>query len=153
MAKPPVKAEQIAEQIADRIQSGELKPGEWLGSERQLAERHEVGRNTVRSALRLLAEAGLIEQTGAGARVIARVPTWVSESAGFPARDSEEVQPSQETRVALPGGSAVRREAHSPMPDAAEATYRELVGIRAELREITQRLAAIEERLGEAPVS
>jgi GntR family transcriptional repressor for pyruvate dehydrogenase complex len=71
MAKPPVKAEHFADLIAGRIRSGEIKPGEWLASERQLAEQHQVGRNTVRSALRMLAEAGVIEQTGSGARVSA----------------------------------------------------------------------------------
>jgi DNA-binding FadR family transcriptional regulator len=69
MAKPALMAEQVAELIADRIRSGEIHPGAWLDSERRLAETHQVGRNTVRRALQILAEAGLIEQTPSGHRV------------------------------------------------------------------------------------
>src|SRR6266536_6514609 len=84
MAKPPVKAEQFADLIAGRIRSGEIKPGEWLASERQLAEQHQVGRNTVRSALRMLAEAGMIEQTGSGARVTAAAASQPGTAAPVP---------------------------------------------------------------------
>lgn len=43
-----------------RIRTGELKPGEWL-REQRLAEEFGAGRNTVREALRALADDGLVE--------------------------------------------------------------------------------------------
>jgi GntR family transcriptional regulator len=72
MAKPPVKAQQLAEQLGDLIRSGEYQPGQWLPSERQLVETYGAVRSTVRQAIQMLADAGLVErQEGAGARVLA----------------------------------------------------------------------------------
>jgi GntR family transcriptional regulator len=50
----------VADDIAARIASGELKPGARLRSERDLAEHYEVSYGTVRSAMRVLRERGLI---------------------------------------------------------------------------------------------
>lgn len=70
MAKPPVKAQQLAGELEERIRSGEWKPGDWLPSERQLAEAYNAGRSTVRQAVEMLAAAGLVEPVaGSGARV------------------------------------------------------------------------------------
>ena len=70
MARPPVKAQELADGLADRIRSGELAAGAWLPSERQLAETHGLGRSTVRQAAQILADGGLIELVaGSGARV------------------------------------------------------------------------------------
>ena len=70
MARPPVKAQELADQLAAQIQSGDLKVGSWLPAERQLAESYGVGRSTARQAAQILAEAGLVELvSGSGARV------------------------------------------------------------------------------------
>ena len=70
MAKPPVKAQQLADLLAERIRAGELAAGEWLPSERQLAESHDVGRSTARQAVQILADNGMVESvSGSGARV------------------------------------------------------------------------------------
>jgi len=53
--------EEITEQIKDAILDGHLKPGERLPSERDLCEMFGVGRPTVREALRVLDNMGLIE--------------------------------------------------------------------------------------------
>jgi GntR family transcriptional regulator len=74
MAKPATTAERVAEGIAVSIRAGKIGPGSWLDSERRLAEEHGVGRNTVRKALQILAEDGLIEQMAAGNRVRAAAP-------------------------------------------------------------------------------
>lgn len=72
MAKPPIKAQQLAGVLEARIRSGEWKPGDWLPSERQLAESHESGRSTVRQAVEMLVSAGLAESVaGSGTRVVA----------------------------------------------------------------------------------
>lgn len=52
--------EQIMEQIAGIITSGQLKPGDQLPNERDLADRLKVTRGRVREALRALSLVGLI---------------------------------------------------------------------------------------------
>jgi DNA-binding GntR family transcriptional regulator len=72
MAKPPVKAQQLAAELTARIRSGDLAPGAWLPPERQLSDDYGVVRSTVRQAVQILADAGLVEQKpGAGAQVLA----------------------------------------------------------------------------------
>jgi GntR family transcriptional repressor for pyruvate dehydrogenase complex len=60
----PVKkitvTEQVMEQIAHLITSGDLKPGEKLPNERDLAEQFDVTRGRIREALRALSLVGLI---------------------------------------------------------------------------------------------
>jgi DNA-binding FadR family transcriptional regulator len=53
--------EQVVEQIQQTIIEGKLKPGDRLPSERELAETFQVGRPTIREALRTLGIMGLIE--------------------------------------------------------------------------------------------
>ena len=62
---------QIADQLRELISDGLLQPGAMMPSEAALAEEHEVARGTVRSALALLVDEGLIEvMPGQGRRVI-----------------------------------------------------------------------------------
>lgn len=71
MAKPPVKAQQLAEELGERIRSGEWKPGAWLPSERQIGATHGSSRGTVQRALEQLAAEGLVERSGgSSARVL-----------------------------------------------------------------------------------
>jgi DNA-binding GntR family transcriptional regulator len=51
----------VAEDIAARIASGELRPGTRLLAERDLAERYGVAYGTVRRAVAVLRDRGLIE--------------------------------------------------------------------------------------------
>lgn len=51
---------QIAESLLDRIESGELEPGDRLPSERELSRKLGVNRMTLRRALRLLETQGLL---------------------------------------------------------------------------------------------
>lgn len=61
----PVKSRRLYEEIADQIQQlisgGDLKPGDKLLSERELADRLQVSRVSVREAIRSLEMLGLIE--------------------------------------------------------------------------------------------
>jgi len=50
----------VVNDIAGRIASGELAPGARLLSERALAEYYEVAFHTVRHAIKILRERGLI---------------------------------------------------------------------------------------------
>src|SRR5215468_3445 len=65
MALQPVKRrsvpEEVFEQVAADVLSGEMQPGETLPSERRLAEVLGVSRPAVREALKRLTAAGLVE--------------------------------------------------------------------------------------------
>lgn len=70
MSRPPVRAYELAAQLAAQIRVGESAPGSWLPSERQLAETHAVSRTTARAALQTLAELGLVRVVpGSGVQV------------------------------------------------------------------------------------
>jgi GntR family transcriptional regulator len=56
--QPPSRV--IAEDLRNKIESGELAPGARLPSERELAEQYGTARNTAREAVRILAEGGLV---------------------------------------------------------------------------------------------
>ena len=63
---------QIAESLLDRIESGELRPGDRLPAERELSQMLEVNRMTVRRALQVLELQGLlIRRQGDGTYVTA----------------------------------------------------------------------------------
>jgi GntR family transcriptional repressor for pyruvate dehydrogenase complex len=53
--------EDALEQIADKIRSGDLAPGDRLPSERELAAQMRISRPTVREAIKMLADAGVLE--------------------------------------------------------------------------------------------
>jgi GntR family transcriptional regulator len=108
--------QQIADRLRRAINDGELKPGEQLPSERELMERYEVSRNTVRLALGLLANEGIVATTqGRGTFVRDRVMLTYyasrAEAADRPAHEGGDAyfaevrkqgrQPSQvfETRI------------------------------------------------------
>ena len=83
----PLRATQLYERIADRIageiRMGLLKPGERLPSERDLAQRLEVGRSSVREAIASLQVHGVIEtRPGAGSFVAADAVERVQVAAG-----------------------------------------------------------------------
>jgi GntR family transcriptional regulator, transcriptional repressor for pyruvate dehydrogenase complex len=59
--------EQIVQQIEETILKGDLKPGDQLPAERDLAEQFGVSRTAVREAVKALREKGLVEAyTGRG---------------------------------------------------------------------------------------
>lgn len=59
--------EQIVQQVEDSILQGQLKPGDQLPAERDLAQRFGVSRTAVREAVKALCEKGLVEaQSGRG---------------------------------------------------------------------------------------
>lgn len=58
---PPLYV-QIADDLLDRIESGEIRPGDRLPTERKLSEQLNVNRLTVRRAFKLLETQGLLER-------------------------------------------------------------------------------------------
>lgn len=74
MKKQARTYESLAESIEGMIEAGDLKGGDRLPPERKLAETYHVSRNTVREAIRILAEKKiLVSRIGSG--------TYVAESA------------------------------------------------------------------------
>ena len=60
----------IADAISDHIQKNDLKPGDKLPPERELAARFQTSRHSVREALRVLENQGVItSQMGSGTYV------------------------------------------------------------------------------------
>lgn len=53
--------EEIREYIGEMIRKGELREGDKLPAERKLSQKFQVSRNSVREALRSLAEMGMVE--------------------------------------------------------------------------------------------
>ena len=70
-------SEDVVAQILNTFYTAGLKPGEWLGTEAELAERFNVSRVTIRDAVSALAARGLIDvRVGArgGLRIAASDP-------------------------------------------------------------------------------
>jgi DNA-binding GntR family transcriptional regulator len=135
------KYQQVADRLRGAIQSGELRPGEALPTEKQLAERYRVSRPTIRAALGLLRTEGLIDaRQGSGAYVrLRRAPRRVPiprlpDAGGAPgAREAGQITEAGPTAVwgeiasllgAEDGGQAfVRRR----IATTAEGEPRELI--------------------------
>lgn len=76
--------EQIVGQIESRIMSGDLKVGDQLPPERELAVQFQVSRTAVREAVKILREKGLIEiRSGRGTFVINGTPVVMRQSLGL----------------------------------------------------------------------
>jgi GntR family transcriptional regulator len=75
---------QIADELRDRIVSGQLAPGDDVPTEAELAQRWSTSRGPIRNALAALRQEGLIETTrGRPARVRERRPQAVDVSIPF----------------------------------------------------------------------
>ena len=73
-ATTPRSYRRVVQQVCDAIIIGELHVGDALPSERELAARLEISRTSVREAIRVLADAGLVSRRrggGGGTKVIA----------------------------------------------------------------------------------
>lgn len=79
--------EQVAVQIEERILNGELRSGDRLPTERELAEQFQVSRTAVREALKTLAQKGLVDmRPGRGTMVIDGANAALQDSIGLAMR-------------------------------------------------------------------
>lgn len=87
MAIQPVKRtrayEEIVHQLAEMARQGELKPGDRLPAERELASAFGVGRPTLRQALTVLAEAGVVEIVAGSGIYLRRPVSEVTNGAAY----------------------------------------------------------------------
>lgn len=73
--------ENIVHQLAAMVTNGELRPGDRLPPERELAKAFGVGRPTLRQALTVLAEAGVVEiAPGSGVYLRQAVPKRIGST-------------------------------------------------------------------------
>ena len=76
--------ERLRNALAAAIELGLVSPGESLPSEREMAERLDVSRSTLRQSLKELAQSGHIAtRPGAGTVVLGHVPKSLSRLSGF----------------------------------------------------------------------
>src|SRR5947207_15416337 len=76
--------EQVAEQIEKRILDGELRSGDRLPTEREMAEQFHVSRTAVREAMKILAQKGLVDmRPGRGTIVIDGAHEAMQDSIGL----------------------------------------------------------------------
>jgi GntR family transcriptional regulator len=76
---------QIAEDLREQIESGQLDPGQQLRTELELRERYGASRNTVRDAIKWLTNLGLVEtKPGQGTFVTQTIDPFVTTLTGDP---------------------------------------------------------------------
>jgi GntR family transcriptional regulator len=70
---------QIAEELRQKIEAGELARGAQLPTELELREQYDASRNTVRDAIKLLITRGLVEtRPGQGTFVVTKIVPYVT---------------------------------------------------------------------------
>lgn len=81
MADPMYR--QIAEDLRQQIESGQLAPGAQLRTELELREKYEASRNTIRDAIKWLITRGLVEtRPGQGTFVVETIVPYVTTLTG-----------------------------------------------------------------------
>jgi GntR family transcriptional regulator len=106
--------ERLRNALAGALEAGAIPPGESLPAEREMAEKLDVSRSTLRQGLKDLAQLGLVAtRPGAGTIVVGRIPKALSRLSGF----SEDMQ----LRGLLPSSKVLEC---SVAPVSAEAAFR-----------------------------
>lgn len=84
----------IAEDLRQKIESGDLGHGDQLPTELELREEYDASRNTVRDAVKWLITRGLIEtRPGQGTFVVAKIDPFVTILTGEPEKGGDEEGP------------------------------------------------------------
>ena len=120
--------EQIVQQIEESIVKGDLKPGDQLPAERELAQKFGVSRTAVREAVKALREKGLVEAySGRGTFITDDTTLAVRQSLDLMVKigQADGFDHLAEVRAILEPEIAAL--AATRMPDAELATMREAV--------------------------
>jgi GntR family transcriptional repressor for pyruvate dehydrogenase complex len=124
--------EQVALQIEQRILNGELRSGDRLPTERELAEQFHVSRTAVREAMKILAQKGLVDmRPGRGTIVIDGAQLAMQHSIGLVMKlklgevggsdNLVEVRAILETEIAALAAARATTDDINAMRDAVEA--------------------------------
>ena len=145
----PIKREVVAEQVAQRllslIQSGNLKPGQQLPPERELAVTLDVSRPSLREALRALSLLGVVRiRPGGGAFVSALDPeSLLAPIHFFVSLDSHNLESLFEARILIESGLA--RLAATRISKAGIAKLKECLDVeRQDLNDVDRFIASDE---------
>ena len=127
--------ELVAQRLVNLVSSGILKPGDKLPPERELAQQLNVGRTTVREALKLLTLSGLLEaRRGDGTYVREEFTSFLSQHIEWPVLlSASEVDMIVEVREGLEA-KAARLAAKRATPEEIEK-----IGVFQRLLEIEGR--------------
>src|SRR5919108_76030 len=121
----PKKYREIAASLQGKVESGELRPGEKLPSDAELADNYEVARSTVREAIRLLTSQGvLVKQPGKGAFVPERIDpfsTAITLATGFAGHEGAGYASEVESRQRRPAVTTPKVEIQAAPDDIAAA--------------------------------
>lgn len=119
----------LAEKLAERIHSGEFKPGDKLTSERELSLEYAVSRTTVREALSQLKSMGLVEaRAGSGVYVTENPDTKLFRMPAVDLGEDESFAQVMELLLAIEV-AATRSAAIHRTPADLRAIRRELIGM------------------------
>lgn len=127
----PIQSERLYEQIVDQIErrilAGDLKIGDQLPAERELAEQFAVSRTAVREAIKTLREKGLVEiRLGRGTFVTSGAAGAVRRSLGLLLKTEngfvnlEEVREILEPEIAALAATRISEEYITAMTEAVE---------------------------------
>lgn len=121
----------VAEQLRERIERGEVKPGDRLESVEQLAKHFQVGRSTIREALSALRATGLVDiRQGEGTFVQEWAPSGTADPVtDFPALSPKEMLDFFELRKIIEAGAAFVA-AGKRKPEHLTAMHTALEGMR-----------------------
>ena len=102
--------EDVAKQIINLIASGEIKPGQRLPSERELCQSFDVGRSSLREALRSLSMVGILDaRVGEGTSVAQDSKKFIEKSFEWSLMtEHRDVEALVQVRVALEGAAAAQ---------------------------------------------
>jgi GntR family transcriptional regulator, transcriptional repressor for pyruvate dehydrogenase complex len=123
----------IVAQIRDRLFSGELVPGQFLGSERKLSAEFGVSRVTMRDALRILEATGIVEVKigkGGGVRVGQPNLERIAESLAIQLRLSG-------ITLSAVFDAQIGVEVHAAKLATANATDAEIKALEAQLKDLS----------------
>lgn len=133
-------AEEIAEQLILMILRGDLKPGDRLPSEQEMMEKLDVGRSSVREAVRSLSVMGLVDvRQGNGAVVCDDSGFFAKAVARHSFMSPKTRQHLIEVREIIEVGAAYLA--------AARATDQDMASLRSTLEEMRASLEDIEKCL------
>jgi GntR family transcriptional regulator, transcriptional repressor for pyruvate dehydrogenase complex len=127
--------EQIVQQVEESILKGQLRPGDQLPAERDLAQRFGVSRTAVREAVKALREKGLVEAyTGRGTFVTNGKSQAIRQSLDFISKISQqdgslhlaELRRILEPEIAALAAPRIEEQLLTTMRDAVAAMDRSL---------------------------
>ena len=119
---------QIAENLREEIESGQLGPGQQLRTELELGEVYNASRNTVRDAIKWLTTLGLVEtRPGQGTFVVEAIDPFVTT---LTRKEGEVAEGGQST-------SYLSKVGHSRKPSSSDVR----VEIQGALEHVAARLA------------